>query len=101
MRLKAGCCRASLFGWTSKASPKARISRHRRLLQRVVLRRSRFAGYVPGVTIGYDVWMTEDELFFDLKTPHYWRRMAHFPTVSHRGLSNFQSIKNPNTPAEL
>jgi Domain of unknown function (DUF1906) len=59
------------------------------------------AGYVPGVYIGYDVWLTEDELYFDLKTQHYWRADGNIPDVSHRGYQIFQSIKNPNTPAEF
>jgi hypothetical protein len=59
------------------------------------------AGYVPGVYIGYDVWLTEDELYFDLRTQHYWRADGDIPNVSYRGYQIFQNIKNPNTPAEF
>jgi hypothetical protein len=59
------------------------------------------AGYVPGVYIGYDVWLTEDELYFDLKTQHYWRADGNITDVSHRGYQIFQSTTNPGTATEF
>ena len=59
------------------------------------------AGYRPGVYIGYDVYLSPDELFFDLKTQHYWRAGGNITDVSHRGYQLFQKISNPNTPKEF
>jgi len=43
------------------------------------------AGYVPGVYVGFNVWLTPDQLFFDLLTEHYWRASGNIVDVSHRG----------------
>jgi hypothetical protein len=59
------------------------------------------AGYVPGVYVGYNVWLTEDELYFDLKTQHYWRADGDITDVSHRGYQIFQNITNPGTASEF
>jgi hypothetical protein len=59
------------------------------------------ADYVPGVYVGFDVFLSTDELFFDLKMKHYWRADGNIPHVSHRGYQLFQSILDPNTPQEF
>ena len=59
------------------------------------------SGYVPGVYVGFDVFLSSDELFFDLKMKHYWRADGNIPDVSHRGYQLFQHIQNPNTPNEF
>jgi Domain of unknown function (DUF1906) len=52
-------------------------------------------GYEPGIYIGFDVWLSPDELFFNLKTQHYWRAAGNITEVSHRGYQLFQHIQNP------
>ena len=59
------------------------------------------SGYVPGVYVGFDVFLSSDELYFDLKTKHYWRADGRIPDISHRGYQLFQHIQNPNTPNEF
>lgn len=59
------------------------------------------AGYEPGVYVGYDTFLSPDELFFELKTKHYWRAGGNVPDISHRGYQLIQYIKNPNTPQEF
>ncbi len=58
-------------------------------------------GYEPGVYVGFDVWLSPDELYFDLKTKHYWRADGHIPDISHRGYQMFQNTSNPGTPNEF
>lgn len=57
-------------------------------------------GYVPGVYIGFNVWLSPDELFFDLHTKHYWRAAGNIPDIAHRGYQMFQSIV-PNGKSSL
>jgi hypothetical protein len=52
-------------------------------------------GYAPGVYIGFDVWLSPDELFLNLKTKHYWRAAGDIPDISHRGYQLFQHISDP------
>jgi hypothetical protein len=52
-------------------------------------------GYQPGVYIGYDVWLSPDELFLNLRTHHYWRAAGDIPEVSHRGYQLFQHVRDP------
>jgi len=59
------------------------------------------AGYVPGVYIGFNVWLTPDQLFFDLHTEHYWRASGNIVDVSHRGYQLFQHTQNAGTPQEF
>jgi hypothetical protein len=54
------------------------------------------AGYVPAVYIGFNVWLTPDQLFFDLKTQHYWRAAGNITDVSHRGYQMFQHTSSTN-----
>jgi len=52
-------------------------------------------GYEPGVYIGFDVWLSPDELFLNLKTSHHWRAAGDIPEISHRCYQLFQHITNP------
>jgi hypothetical protein len=58
-------------------------------------------GYVPGVYIGYDVFLSPDELFLDLATKHYWRADGNIPDISHRGYQLVQHVQYPGTPQEF
>lgn len=59
------------------------------------------AGYVPGIYVGFNVWLTPDQLFFDLHTQHYWRADGKIVDVSHRGYQMFQHTTNIGTPQEF
>lgn len=59
------------------------------------------AGYVPGVYVGFNSWLSPDELFFDLKTKHYWRAAGNIQNVSHRGYQMFQHVIKLNDNSEL
>jgi len=50
------------------------------------------AGFVSGLYVGFDEVLTSDELFFDLKTHHYWKSASSVPEISHRGYQMFQSL---------
>jgi hypothetical protein len=50
------------------------------------------AGYVPGVYVGFDVWLSPEQLFLQLKTAHYWRAAGDIPDVAHRGYQLFQHV---------
>ena len=59
------------------------------------------AGYVPGVYVGFNVWLSPDELFFNLATQHYWRADGKIPEVSHRGYQLFQHVVKTGPKTEL
>jgi len=40
------------------------------------------AGFRPGVYIGFNVWLSPQSLFFDLKFRHYWRAPGNIPDVA-------------------
>lgn len=48
--------------------------------------------YVPGIYIGFNVWLSESELFFDLATKHYWRAAGSIPEVKYRGYQIEQHV---------
>jgi hypothetical protein len=58
-------------------------------------------GYVPGVYVGFNVWLSPEQLFFDLTTKHYWRAAGKIPDVAHRGYQLFQHVLNPGKPSEF
>jgi len=49
-------------------------------------------GYEPGVYVGADCILSGDELFWRLKTKHYWRSGSSVPDVPHRGYQLVQRI---------
>jgi glycoside hydrolase-like protein len=54
-------------------------------------------GYEPGIYVGFNVWLSPDELFFKLKFKHYWRAAGDIPQISHRGYQLFQHVdKTPD-----
>ena len=55
-------------------------------------------GFVPGVYVGFNVWLSPDELFFDLKFRHYWRADGNIPDIAHRGYQLFQHVLDAGTP---
>lgn len=59
------------------------------------------AGYVPGVYVGFNVWLSPDELFFNLATQHYWRADGKITDVSHRGYQLFQHVVKTGPKTEL
>jgi hypothetical protein len=60
------------------------------------------AGYTTGVYVGFDAILEADDLFFDLKTKHYWRAGGDVPDISHRGYQLIQNIsKDAVTGAEF
>jgi len=50
------------------------------------------AGYDTGVYVGANCRLTGDELFWRLKTTHYWRSGSHVPEIPHRGYQLIQRI---------
>ena len=50
------------------------------------------AGYVPGLYVGPQSILTANQLFYDLKTSHYWKSASRVPEVPVRGFQMFQSI---------
>ncbi|WP_440521846.1 glycoside hydrolase domain-containing protein [Sphingomonas sp.] len=59
------------------------------------------AGYEPGIYIGFNVRLSADDLFFRLKTRHYWRAAGNITPVSHRGYQMFQHVIKPDGKHEL
>ncbi len=52
------------------------------------------SGYEPGVYIGFNVWLSPDELFLKLKFKHYWRAPGNIPEISHRGYQLIQHTES-------
>jgi Domain of unknown function (DUF1906) len=50
-------------------------------------------GYVPGVYVGANAILSGDELYWDLKTTHYWKSGSTVPDIPHRGYQMVQTIK--------
>jgi hypothetical protein len=63
-------------------------------------------GFETGVYIGAAPILTADQLYWDLKTKHYWKggssAKAGVPDdIPPRGYQMIQRIQNPNTPSEF
>jgi hypothetical protein len=50
------------------------------------------AGYEPGIYIGYDVWLSPDDLYSKLRFNHFWRAGGDIPDVANRGYQMIQTI---------
>ena len=50
------------------------------------------AGFVPGVYVGASAILTGDELFWRLRTRHYWKSGSTVPDIPHRGYQMIQKI---------
>jgi hypothetical protein len=48
------------------------------------------AGYVPGVYVGYNMWLTSQELYKKLKFEHYWKSFSKVPDVAKRSYEMWQ-----------
>lgn len=51
-----------------------------------------YAGYVPGLYVGYDVILTPDQLYNDISFQHYWRAY-NGPEVTTRGFQLIQKTE--------
>ena len=54
-------------------------------------------GYEPGIYVGYNVFLTADQLYFGLRTKSYWRAAGEIPDVSNRGYQMKQLTDNPGS----
>jgi hypothetical protein len=54
-------------------------------------------GYVSGVYVGANAILSGDELYWDLRTKHYWKSGSRVPDIPHRGYQMIQSIKPGQT----
>jgi hypothetical protein len=50
------------------------------------------AGYEPGIYIGFDVWLSPDDLYSKLKFKHYWKAGGNITDVATRGYQMLQTI---------
>lgn len=47
-------------------------------------------GYEPGIYIGFNTFLTGDQLYYKLKFKHYWKSFSKVPDVTKRGYEMFQ-----------
>ena len=55
-------------------------------------------GFVTGLYVGAEAILTGDELFWRLKTNHYWRSASRVPPIPHRGYQMFQALAPSPVP---
>lgn len=48
------------------------------------------AGYIPGVYVGFNTFLSSGELYYKLKFQHYWKSFSKVPDVEKRGYEMFQ-----------
>jgi len=48
------------------------------------------AGYLPGLYVGANAILTDQQLFAELSFQHYWRSQSNVPNVAHRGYQLIQ-----------
>ena len=51
------------------------------------------AGYVPGIYVGANAGLTGDQLYWQLRTKHYWKSGSDVPDIPQRGYCMVQRIK--------
>src|SRR5262249_41731228 len=52
--------------------------------------------FVSGVDVGANAILSGDELYWRLKTKHYWHSLSRIPEIPHRGYQMFQSaVRHP------
>ena len=56
------------------------------------------AGFVSGLYVGAEANLTGDELYWRLKTKHYWRSASDVPQITHRGYQMFQALAPSPVP---
>lgn len=59
------------------------------------------AGFVPGLYVGANCILTADELFWRLKTKHYWQSGSNVPAIPNRGYQMVQRIVVGDTVAGI
>jgi hypothetical protein len=53
-------------------------------------------GFVSGIYVGANAILSGDELYWRLKTKHYWHSLSRVPDIPHRGYQMFQSaVRHP------
>ena len=50
-------------------------------------------GYTPGIYVGFDAFLTGDELYTKLKFQHYWKSFSAVPDVAKRGYEMIQKVE--------
>lgn len=50
------------------------------------------AGYVPGIYVGANCGLTADQLYWRLRTQHYWKSGSDVPPIPERGYCMVQRI---------
>lgn len=48
-------------------------------------------GYTPGIYVGYNTYLTGDDLYYKLKYQHYWKSLSAVPDVTVRGYEMIQT----------
>ena len=48
-------------------------------------------GYVPGIYLGFNIWLTGSQIFHLLKFRHYWKAPGDIPEIEIRGYQIFQA----------
>src|SRR5215212_7819026 len=56
------------------------------------------AGFLPGIYVGANAILSGDELYWRLRTKHYWRSGSAVPDIPHRGYQLIQRIVRGDTP---
>jgi hypothetical protein len=56
------------------------------------------AGFVPGLYVGANAILSGDELYWRLRTKHYWRSGSAVPDIPHRGYQLVQRIVRGDAP---
>ncbi len=51
------------------------------------------AGYLPGIYIGFNTFLTGEQLYNKLKFTQYWKSFSNVPDVAVRGYSMFQKVQ--------
>ena len=50
------------------------------------------AGYVSGLYVGPQAILSGDDLYWRLRTRHYWKSASRVPSIPHRGYQMFQAL---------
>lgn len=49
-------------------------------------------GYIPGVYVGSNSWLTSSQLYHSLKFNHFWRAKGNIPEIENRGYQIYQGL---------
>jgi hypothetical protein len=52
-------------------------------------------GYIPGIYVGANSYLTGEDLYFELSFQHYWKSMSAVPDVEYRGYEMAQFASDP------